>query len=88
LPTYEYQCDKCGNKFEKFQKMSDNPLDACPKCGGVVHRLIGGGGGIIFKGTGFYQTDYKGKSKTDKGPSCPGAKNEGCGGCPHSKETK
>lgn len=81
MPTYDYQCDKCGHKFEKFQKMMDEPLKACPKCKGKVHRLIGGGSGILFKGTGFYETDYKKKSSGEnkKKPSCPDSGS--CGGC-------
>lgn len=62
MPTYEYECVKCGNLFEKFQNMSDPLLKKCPKCRGNVKRLIGAGMGIIFKGTGFYETDYKRKS--------------------------
>lgn len=61
MPTYEYQCDNCGYKFEEFQKMTDAPLKKCPKCkkNGKVHRLISAGAGIIFKGSGFYATDYR-----------------------------
>ncbi len=59
MPTYEYQCDTCGKKFELFQNISDAPVDQCPECGGQVHRLIGTGAGIIFKGSGFYATDYR-----------------------------
>ena len=58
MPTYEYVCDKCGSHFEKFQNMSDEPITECPECGGQVKRLMGTGGGIIFKGSGFYRTDY------------------------------
>jgi putative FmdB family regulatory protein len=58
MPTYEYRCDACGYTFEKFQGMKDKPVAKCPKCGGKVQRLISGGGGIIFKGSGFYATDY------------------------------
>ena len=58
MPTYEYECSKCG-VFECFQSMSDQPLDRCPTCRSKVRRLIGTGAGIIFKGSGFYQTDYK-----------------------------
>ena len=73
MPTYEYECEKCGYKFEKFQKMTDEPLKACPKCGGKAVRLIGTGSGIIFKGSGFYETDYKKKGTGDNKapPSCP-----------------
>jgi len=59
LPTYEYVCLKCGHEFEKFQSMKEDKLKECPKCKGKVKRLIGAGAGTIFKGSGFYQTDYK-----------------------------
>jgi putative FmdB family regulatory protein len=59
MPTYEYECRKCSHTFEQFQSMSEEPLKTCPKCGGKVRRLIGGGTGIIFKGSGFYVTDSK-----------------------------
>ena len=58
MPTYEYECTHCGYKFEKFQNMTDEPLKRCPKCHRKVNRLIGAGAGIIFKGPGFYATDY------------------------------
>jgi putative FmdB family regulatory protein len=75
MPTYEYLCEKCGEKFEVYQSIKDEPLKKHPtKCRGKVKRLISPGGGIIFKGSGFYQTDYKMKSagkstesKTDSG---------------------
>ena len=59
MPTYSYICESCGNQFDLFQKMSDPPVDRCPKCGGRVRRKIGAGAGIIFKGSGFYATDYR-----------------------------
>ncbi len=59
MPTYDYMCKKCNHHFEVFQKMSDAPLTKCPKCSSEVKRLIGGGTGMIFKGSGFYITDYK-----------------------------
>ncbi|MCD6328136.1 zinc ribbon domain-containing protein [bacterium] len=59
MPTYEYECTKCGVHFNKLQEMSDEPLKTCPECGGKVRRLLGTGAGIIFKGSGFYTTDYK-----------------------------
>ena len=70
MPTYEYHCDKCGQDFEKFQSMSDKPLTVCPKelCGlktwgkGKVRKLISAGAGLLFKGTGFYITDYRSDS--------------------------
>jgi putative FmdB family regulatory protein len=61
MPTYEYECTKCGHKFEALQKITDKPLDKCPKCADKVRRLISSGVGIIFKGSGFYATDYRKK---------------------------
>jgi putative FmdB family regulatory protein len=62
MPTYEYACPKCGHEFEQFQSMNDEPLKKCPKCKKAgVKRLVGSGAGLIFKGTGFYITDYKNK---------------------------
>jgi len=63
MPTYEYECAACRHRFEEFQAMSDRPLKKCPSCGKRrLMRLIGTGAGIIFKGSGFYETDYKRKS--------------------------
>jgi putative FmdB family regulatory protein len=60
MPTYEYVCPKCGYEFEQFQPMSAEPIKRCPKCKKLgVKRLVGKGAGLIFKGTGFYITDYK-----------------------------
>ncbi|MBU2491234.1 MAG: zinc ribbon domain-containing protein [Bacteroidetes bacterium] len=59
MPNYDYQCLSCGHVFEEFQKMSDELLKECPQCDGPLKRLIGAGSSPIFKGTGFYQTDYK-----------------------------
>jgi len=60
MPTYEYVCKNCGHKFEKFQSITANSLRKCPQCGKMkLQRLIGSGAGIIFKGSGFYQTDYR-----------------------------
>jgi putative FmdB family regulatory protein len=64
MPTYEYDCKGCGHEFERFQKMSDDPVTVCPECGeSKVVRRISSGGGILFKGPGFYATDYR------KGPT-------------------
>ena len=63
MPTYDYECSQCGRVFEVFQNMSDDPIESCEHCGGPVRRLIGGGLGIIFKGSGFYVTDNKSGSK-------------------------
>lgn len=59
MPTYDYKCLECEVKFEKFQGITAPPLEECPDCGGKVKRLIGAGGGLIFKGSGFYSTDYR-----------------------------
>ena len=60
MPTYDYRCDACGHELEVFQSMSDERLTECPGCGKQkLRRLIGSGAGIIFKGSGFYETDYK-----------------------------
>lgn len=64
MPTYEYQCSKCAHAFELFQSMTDKPVKKCPECGGAVKRLVGRGGMILFKGSGFYETDYKSKSSS------------------------
>jgi putative FmdB family regulatory protein len=62
MPTYDYECEKCGHRFEAFQSISEKPLKSCPECSGPVKRLIGAGAGLIFKGSGFYITDYKNKT--------------------------
>jgi len=63
MPTYDYQCDACGHRFDLFQSMLDKPVKKCPKCSRLkVRRLLGTGGGVIFKGSGFYQTDYRSDS--------------------------
>jgi putative FmdB family regulatory protein len=62
MPTYEYVCKDCGHEFEAFQSMSAAPLEECPECEGSVQRLIGTGAGLLFKGSGFYQTDYRSSS--------------------------
>ena len=64
MPTYEYECPS-GHRFEKFQKMTDKPRAKCPTCGQTATRKISGGAGLVFKGTGFYITDY---GKDGKGP--------------------
>ena len=70
MPTYEYQCDACGHAFEFLQSMKDAKLKKCPKCSKLkLHRLIGGGSGLIFKGSGFYATDYKKKEMAASGSS-------------------
>jgi len=70
MPTYDYKCEKCGYEFEAFHSMTEPPLKTCPKCQGPVKKLIGTGSGLIFKGSGFYETDYKRKQ------SKPGSSSE------------
>ena len=65
MPTYDYKCTQCGYDFEMFQTMSESHIKDCPECDGTVRRLVGGGSGLIFKGSGFYLTDY-GKGKDQK----------------------
>lgn len=63
MPTYEYICENCGCEFERFQSITARPLRKCPECGkSALKRLVGTGSGIIFKGSGFYQTDYRSES--------------------------
>ncbi|MFP6900470.1 MAG: zinc ribbon domain-containing protein [Opitutales bacterium] len=77
MPTYEYVCRVCGHEFEKFQSMTDEPVKSCPKCRKrQVRRKIGMGAGVIFKGSGFYETDYKRKGG-EKKESPSGEKTDG-----------
>ncbi len=63
MPTYDYECDACGHRLEMFQRMSEEALKKCPACGqDQFRRLFGTGAAIVFKGTGFYQTDYRSAS--------------------------
>jgi putative FmdB family regulatory protein len=75
MPTYEYVCAKCGHEMEAFQSMKDDPLKKCPACGKAgLKRKVGGGAGLIFKGSGFYITDYKKKPEAAKSESKPAEK--------------
>lgn len=84
MPTYDYVCTSCNDKFEIFQSIKDEPVKTCSKCGGEVKRLIGSGAGIIFKGSGFYVTDYKnnGNGKSTKTstsePACSSCSSDSC----------
>ena len=73
MPTYEYECQKCGHHFELFQSIKDAPRRTCPKCHGRVKRLLGTGAGIIFKGSGFYATDYRKPSYSESARKDSGA---------------
>lgn len=66
MPTYEYECTTCGHRFDEFQSITAPVLETCPECGEKVKRLLGAGAGIIFKGSGFHQTDYRSKEYKDK----------------------
>ncbi len=66
MPTYEYECTVCHHRFDEFQRLTEPPLTTCPKCRGQLRRLVSAGVGLIFKGSGFYCTDYKNK-ETPKG---------------------
>lgn len=96
MPTYEYECHKCGHQFEAFQSIAAEPLTECPQkgCKGRVRRLISGGGGLLFKGSGFYITDYRSDSykkaaKADaKEPATGGDKAGSDSGSKAKTETK
>ena len=95
MPTYEYECRACGHRFEKYQSITEKAIKKCPQCGKAkAERLISGGAGVLFKGSGFYQTDYSSKGykdsakkdipkkETSAAPSCSG----GCSSCPTAKK--
>ncbi len=86
-PTYNYECTKCGHEFEEFHKMTDPPVKKCPKCSGKVRKLISAGSGIIFKGSGFYTTDYKKKEASWGKPEVKKESHD-CKNCPHKKDEK
>jgi len=87
MPTYEYACDKCGNNFEVVQKMSDSPIEVCPKCGKKVRKVLSGGIAISFKGSGFYvndaggKTESSGKKESTGKTSTPAPVAPACTGC-------
>jgi putative FmdB family regulatory protein len=78
MPTYDYVCDGCGHAFELFQSMTDSVKKTCPKCKKKkLRRLIGAGGAIVFKGSGFYKTDYRSESYKKGAAADSGGKSEG-----------
>jgi len=85
MPTYEYECLSCKHKFEILQSITAKSMTECPKCGKKIRKLISSSGGFIFKGPGFYATDYKKTAKPsnsgDTAAVCPKMQ-EGCAGCP------
>jgi putative FmdB family regulatory protein len=82
MPTYDYKCTECEESFEFFQKMTDAPVEICPQCGGKLKRMIGTGMTPIFKGSGFYETDYKKNSSNGNGSN---GKSNGTGTAAKSK---
>lgn len=76
MPTYEYRCAK-GHTFERFQRITEAPLDQCPTCGAAAERLISAGAGLLFKGSGFYITDYRSESYRKAAAADSGKKPEG-----------
>ena len=95
MPTYEYECGVCGHRFEKYQSMTEKAIKKCPKCGKAkAERVISGGAGVLFKGSGFYQTDYRSKGYKESAkkdvpqkeapaaPACP----SNCSSCPAAKK--
>ena len=97
MPTYDYQCAACGHEFEEFQAMSAKPLKKCPECGkNTLERLIGIGAGVIFKGGGFYETDYRSESyrkgadaeKKASEPKADSSASDGGGACACGKKSK
>ncbi len=84
MPLYEYQCKKCGHRFEKIQKFSDKPIKKCPECGGAVEQLLSAPA-VQFKGSGWYVTDYAKKGAASTAPSSESSSKEAA---KDSKETK
>jgi len=81
MPTYQYQCKNCGHTLEEYQSITEEPLVRCPQCHtDNLARILGSGGGLIFKGTGFYQTDYKRGNAVTPKPEAKPKKEEGSKG--------
>ncbi len=88
MPTYEYRCKSCGHEFEEFQSMTADPLVVCPKCAEPsLKRVLGSGAGMIFKGSGFYLTDYKKNSASPSTSAKPGKKGEKPGSSDSTKDS-
>ena len=88
MPTYEYECKSCKYTFDVFQSMADEPIKICPQCGKDVRRLINGGFGVIFKGSGFYVTDKNGsKSASDSKSDASKSKPDSAAGSANGKDS-
>ncbi len=92
MPTYEYRCKDCDHIFDRLKKISDPPVEECPECGGEAERLISGGAGLLFRGSGFYITDYRSESyrkaaESEKG-SGKGESGSGSGSAAADKSKK
>jgi len=89
MPTYEYECGACEHRFEKYQSMTEKAIKKCPKCGKAkAIRVISGGAGVLFKGSGFYQTDYRSKGYKEaaiKDKSSASSCSSDCSSC-HAKK--
>lgn len=91
MPTYEYECRSCKKRFDRFQQMTAKPTAVCPKCKGSARRLISGGAGVLFKGSGFYATDYRSSGyKKQAATECKKGKptEGGCENGPCAKPSK
>ena len=93
MPTYEYECRSCRHRFERLQPITAKPSAACPKCKKTARRLISGGAGVLFKGTGFYATDYRSSSYKKRASeessksSCSGEPKSCSGPCKTTKKS-
>ena len=89
MPTYEYKCLECGIRFDRFQSITENPIQECPECSGKVKRLISAGAGLIFKGSGFYITDHRSESyKASAKKETPSSSSSGDSKSGDSKSSK
>ncbi len=84
MPTYTYRCAECGTEFDLFHSISDTSTKSCPRCQAAAQKVVSGGIGVIFKGSGWYQTDYKGKNPAINGNGHHGHDHgDSCADCPH-----
>ena len=81
MPTYEYECRSCRHRFERFQPITSKPVSPCPQCGKAAKRLISSGAGVLFKGSGFYATDYRSPGYKKRASEESKKPVSGSGGC-------